>query len=168
MAVGPPVNRRFVLAALCAWSSAGAGEATLEGTLAPDWRLQSLDGAALSLADFKGRSLVLTFWATWCAPCRVEAKWLTTLRAQYHGRGLEVLGISMDDAGQETEIARFVRTFGVTYPVLLHGQSIAAAYGGVRYLPQTFFVARSGHIVRQTRGVADPRQLQTEVQEMLK
>jgi peroxiredoxin len=145
-----------------------ATEVLLENRIAPEWQLKSLNGNSLSLREFRGRPVVLNFWATWCAPCRIESKWLTQLRTQYHANGLEVLGVSMDDPGQEAEIARFVRTFAVTYPILVDGQQIAAAYGGVPYLPQTFFIDRSGRITKQTRGVEDQGSLEANVQRVLR
>src|SRR3989440_4751 len=84
---------------------------------APDFELKSLDGRAVKLSDFRGRVVVLNFWATWCAPCRVETPWLVDLYRQYKEQGLEVVGVSMDDGNQE-HVAEFVKEMGINYTVL--------------------------------------------------
>ncbi len=137
------------------------------GSVAPDWQLESLDGQRWRLSQFKGRAVVVNFWATWCAPCRVETKWLTELYTKYQPRGLAVLGVSMDEANDRSEVARFAKFFGVNYTILLHGHRIADRYGGIQYLPQTFFIDASGKIVNATRGIADKATLDADVQRIL-
>ena len=135
----------------------------LKGTQAPDWQLQNLDGERHRLSDLEDKAVVLNFWATWCAPCRVESRWLSEIYNKYRPRGVEVVGISMDEPADDAAVAQFVKSFGISYPILLHGQSIAAYYGGVRVLPQTFFVDRSRMIVRNTLGIKNREQLYAEV-----
>ena len=150
----------------CASVANAAGalrEHGLKGTLAPDWQLQDLDGERRRLSDLGDKAVVLNFWATWCAPCRVESRWLGEIYNKYRPRGVEVVGISMDEPADDATVAQFVKSFGITYQILLRGQSIAADYGGVRVLPQTFFVDRSRMIVRNTLGIKNREELYAEV-----
>lgn len=141
--------------------------ADLVGSVAADWQLESLVGQPRRLSEFKGHAVVVNFWATWCAPCRTEAKWLSKLYAKYKPQGLEVLGVAMHDASERSEISRFANMYGVNYRILLHGQVIADRYGGVQYLPQTFFIDRSGKIVEVTRGIHDEAALEADIRRIL-
>jgi peroxiredoxin len=136
-------------------------------TTAAEWLLPGLDGRPYQMAKLRGKAVVLNFWATWCAPCRIETKWLVRLYEQYRARGLEIVGISMDEAADDAEVARFAAKYAVPYPILLRGQSIADKYGGIRYLPQMFFVDRTGRIVKNTRGIHDSATLEAEILQLL-
>lgn len=142
--------------------------AELIGSPAPDWQLETLSGQAQRLSQFRGRAVVLNFWATWCAPCRMETKWLAELHARYKADGLVVLGVSMDEASDRAEVVRFTKFYGVNYPILLQGQTIAAHYGGIQYLPQTFFLDRTGKIVNVTRGIQDKETLAEDILRILR
>ena len=111
---------------------------------------------------------MLNFWATWCAPCRMETKWLAELHARYKPDGLVVLGVSMDEASDRAEVVRFAKFYGVNYSIFLDGQTIAAHYGGIQYLPQTFFLDRTGKIVNVTRGIQDKETLEEDIQRILR
>lgn len=151
--------------------SVRADEATspaqMIGSNAPDWRLTTLDGRTRTLSQFKGRAVVLNFWATWCAPCRMETKWLSELYAKYRPKGLEVLGVSMDEPSDRAEVERFAKFYAVNYVILVPGQSIADRYGGIQYLPQTFFIDRTGRIVNVTRGIHDKETLEADLRGIL-
>jgi cytochrome c biogenesis protein CcmG/thiol:disulfide interchange protein DsbE len=138
------------------------------GSVAPDFELKALDGKTYSLSQFKGSAVVLSFWATWCAPCRIETKWMVALYKRLHADGLEILAVSMDDDCDINDVAKFAKTYGVNYPVLLQGQSIAERYDGVRYMPLLFFIDRNGKIVKWTRGARDEATLDAEAQLLLK
>ena len=100
-------------------------EDTFAGSMAADWQLKGLDGRSYEMAKLKGKAVLLNFWATWCAPCRIETKWLVELHRQYHARGLQIVGISMDEASDDAEVARFAARYEIPYPILLRGQAIA-------------------------------------------
>jgi peroxiredoxin len=154
---------------LAAWTSpVRADEDTLVGSTAANWRLEGLDERSYEMSRLRGKVVVLNFWATWCAPCRIETKWLVRLYRQYQGQGLEIVGISMDEASDDAEVARFAAKYTVPYPILLRGQNIADNYGGIRYLPQMFFVDRTGRIVKHTRGILDSATLEAEILQLLK
>jgi thiol-disulfide isomerase/thioredoxin len=106
-----------------------------------------------SLASYKGKAVLINFWATWCAPCKIETPWLIELRNQYAAQGFEVLGISADDidrgdpaklSDEKKQIARFVQQMQMPYPVLIDGDSISQPYGGLDELPASFYVDRNG------------------------
>lgn len=122
------------------------------GAAAPDFALQSLDGKTVHLSDFRGKAVLLNFWATWCEPCKLEMPWFVELQKQYGPQGLEVLGVAMDDSGQD-KIAKFAHDLGVNYPVLLGKESVGDEYGGLEYLPTSFYIDRDGKVVTRVFGL---------------
>ncbi len=124
----------------------------LQGKSAPGFTLVNLDGKRVSLADFKGKPVLVNFWATWCGPCKLEMPWFQEFNQKYAGQGLVVLGLAADDAGK-TVIASTAKKSGVTYPILLADDKVEQAYGGVDYLPETFYVDRSGKVMLETAGI---------------
>ena len=113
---------------------------------APDFTLQTLDGKTIRLSDFRGKVVILNFWATWCEPCKVEMPWFVELQKQYGPAGLQFLGVAMDDASPR-DIAGFAHDVGVNYPILLGKEAVGDAYGGVQFLPETFYIDRRGKLV---------------------
>src|SRR5438105_1885112 len=143
-------------------ASTSVDGATLEP--APDFELKSLDGRTVRLSDFRGKVVVLNFWATWCAPCRVETPWLVDLYRQYKEQGLEVVGISMDD-GEQEHVAEFAKELGINYTVLLGNHAVGDAYGGLRFLPQTFFIDRNGKIIKRSFGIKSKCDLEDDIKQ---
>src|SRR3954454_24302060 len=95
-------------------------------TAAPDFTLTDLEGRPLQLSAFRGKVVLLDFWATWCAPCKVEVPHLVALQKKYEPRGLHIIGISMDDDAAPVKI--FSREFGVNYPIVLGNADLAQSY----------------------------------------
>ncbi len=124
------------------------------GTPAPDFELKLVDGQGktMRLSSLRGKAVLVNFWATWCAPCKVELPWLVELQQQYGPQGLQIVGVAMDDA-DEKAIAGFTREMKLNYPVLLGSSAVAGLYGGVDGYPTSFFVDRSGRIVAQESGL---------------
>ena len=149
---------------------AGKGQAgdapRLEGKAAPGFALVTLEGKRVSLADYKGRPVLVNFWATWCAPCKLEMPWFEDFRKQYAPQGFEILGIAEDDAGKD-EIAKAVRKTGVTYPILLTDGKVASAYGGVDYLPMSFYVDRTGKVVEETAGLNSKDEVEANIRKIV-
>ncbi len=136
---------------------------------APQFTLSNLDGKKVSLSDFKGRPVVVNFWATWCAPCKVEMPWFEEFRKKYAADGFEVLGLADDaDAGKDA-IAKSAGMLGVTYPILLTDGNVQKAYGTdeAGYLPMSFYVDKAGKIVAVTAGLGPKDELEAKVKETI-
>jgi thiol-disulfide isomerase/thioredoxin len=140
--------------------------ANLKGSLAPEFALQSLDGKAVHLADFRGKAVLLNFWATWCEPCKIEMPWFVELQKQYGPEGLQVVGIAMDDASQE-DIAKFASKMGVNYPILIGKEAVGDAYGGVQFLPATFYIGRDGKVVEKVFGLKGRGEIEENIKKAL-
>jgi peroxiredoxin len=136
------------------------------GKTAPDFLLSTLDGGKVRLTDFRGKVVLLNFWATWCAPCSVEMPWLVEFDERYRTQDLQIIGVCVDD-GDVRKIAEFVRQRNAKYPILLTDEAVSADYGGLRYLPQTFFIARDGAILKHVIGVRDKDDFEADVREAL-
>lgn len=124
------------------------------GAAAPDFELKVLDGKdkTLKLSDFKGKAVVVNFWATWCEPCKVEMPWLIDLQSKYGPQGLQIVGIAMDDTDEKT-IVSFTHKMGVNYPIVQGTEKVADLYGGIDGMPTLFFVDRAGKIVDHELGL---------------
>jgi thiol-disulfide isomerase/thioredoxin len=133
---------------------------------APDFTLQSLDGNSMRLSDWRGKAVLLNFWATWCGPCKIEMPWFIELQKQYGAQGLQIVGIAMDDSGKE-DIAKFAKEMGVNYPVLLGKEEVGDAYGGVPALPETFFIGRDGKIVDKIIGLKGKAEIEESIKKAL-
>jgi Thiol-disulfide isomerase and thioredoxins len=139
----------------------------MRGKQAPAFALTSLDGKKVSLADYKGRPVLVNFWATWCGPCKVEMPWFEEFRKQYAAQGFEILGLTDDaDAGKET-IAKVAGKAGVSYPILLTDGKVQSAYGGLDVLPMSFYVDRNGVIVEQTAGLGSKDQIEANIKKTI-
>ncbi|MEO6802153.1 MAG: redoxin domain-containing protein [Granulicella sp.] len=140
----------------------------LTGKVAPAFTLVTLDGKKVSLADYKGRPVLINFWATWCVPCKLEMPWFEEFRTKYAGQRFEILGIAEDDAGKD-EIAKSVKKVGVTYPILLtDGKDVVAnAYGGVDVLPMSFYVDAKGVVVAQTTGLGSKDDIEANIKKTI-
>jgi thiol-disulfide isomerase/thioredoxin len=128
---------------------------------APDFALQSLDGKTAHLSDYRGKAVVLNFWATYCGPCKEEMPWLIEFQKQYGPKGLVVVGIAMDDP--PSPVRKFAQKIGVNYPILLGNQKLADQYW-VKALPASIFIDRNGKITDQVPGAATRSFLENEIQ----
>jgi peroxiredoxin len=125
--------------------SAGAARAHFAATKAPAWTLQDVNGQPVSSDQFKGKVLVVDFWATWCGPCRVEIPGYIELQKKYGKDGLVVIGISLDEQGPAV-VKQFVEKNGVNYPMVMATPAVIEAFGGVEAIPTTFIIDREGMI----------------------
>jgi thiol-disulfide isomerase/thioredoxin len=147
-------------------SSRAAGSAQIQSGSAPDFTLQSLAGKPVSLSDFRGKPVVLNFWATWCGPCKIEMPWFVDFQKQYGPAGVQFLGVAMDDAKTE-DIAEFAKSMNVNYPILIGKESVGDAYGGVQFLPETFYIDRSGKVVDKAFGLKGRGEIEDDIKKIL-
>lgn len=139
----------------------------LTGKAAPAFVLTNLEGKKVSLEDYKGRPVLVNFWATWCAPCKLEMPWFEEFRKQYASQGFEILGITDDaDAGKDV-IAKAVQKAGVSYPILLTDGKIDKAYGATDYLPMSFYVDRNGVVVEETAGLGTKDEIEANIKKAI-
>jgi thiol-disulfide isomerase/thioredoxin len=131
------------------------------GTPAPDVTLKDLDGKDVSLAQYKGKVVLVNFWATWCDPCRVEIPWLIEMQQKYSAKGFTVLGVAMDDEGRSV-VAPFVQKerFDVkgaksqmNYPILMGNDAAADKFGGLLGYPTSVLIGRDGKQIKRITGL---------------
>jgi peroxiredoxin len=140
--------------------------ASMNGQTAPDFTLETLDGKTMHLSDFKGKGVLLNFWATWCQPCKIEMPWFAELQKQYGPQGLQIVGVAMDDASPK-EIGEFAHDLGVNYPILVGKEEVGNAYGGVQFLPATFYIGRDGKIVDKVFGLKGRGEIEDSIKKAL-
>lgn len=138
----------------------------VRGVPAPNFDLASLDGKRVKLSDYRGKVVLLNFWATWCSPCKTEMPWFVDLQKKYGNDGLVVLGVAMDDSST-SRIAEFASEVGVNYPILLGNDQISDDYGNVQYLPTTFYIDRDGKIVDKGTGLLARKEIEDSVQKAM-
>jgi cytochrome c biogenesis protein CcmG, thiol:disulfide interchange protein DsbE len=124
-----------------------------------------LDGQVLQLSSYRGKVVVLDFWATWCDPCREETPYLVQLQQKYGDRGLQIIGISMDDGPEP--VRGFYQQFHMNYPVVMGTAKTGELYGGVLGLPIAFFVDRDGKIYSKKIGAQSAAALEREIRKLL-
>lgn len=132
---------------------------------APDFTLPLLDGGQLRLSSYRGEVVLLDFWATWCVPCREEIPHFVELQKKYRDRGLQIVGVSMDDSPDP--VHPFYRQFHMNYPVVMGTAEVGSAYGGVLGLPIAFLIDRQGRIYSKRMGATDAAVFEKEVNRLL-
>ncbi len=118
---------------------------------APDFTLPDLEGNSLTLSDFKGRVIILNFWATWCPPCRKEIPDFIELYEKYKDEGLLIIGVSLD-RGDSRTVKQFSKNYKINYPIVLGNVNVTQDYGGIRGIPTTFVIDRKGNIKKKYVG----------------
>ena len=133
--------------------------------LAPDFSLTDLSGRKLTLADYRGKVVLLNFWATWCGPCREEVPGFVDLQSKYRDQGLVVIGISMDD--DPAPVREFYERYRMNYPVVMGDDALAERFGGILGLPTTFVIQRDGHIYAKQMGAEDAETFEEAIKKLL-
>ncbi len=134
---------------------------------APDFALKDSEGKDVRLSDYRGKVVLLDFWATWCGPCRIEIPWFTEMERQKKDQGFAVLGVSMDDDGWKV-VKPFISEMKMNYRVLLGNDQIAKDYGGLDALPTTFVIDREGKIAFAHVGLASRKDIDEVINDSLK
>lgn len=132
---------------------------------ATGFSLQDLDGKPLDLANYRGKVVLLNFWATWCTPCRAEIPQFVDYQNKYGPQGLQLIGISMDDDAKP--VREFYQQFKMNYPVAIGNANLAESYGGVLGLPVTFLIGRDGRIAAKYVGAVEMPVLQQRIESLL-
>ena len=137
-----------------------------ERKAAPEFALKDADGKLVHLSDYKGKVVLLDFWATWCGPCKIEIPWFMDMQRKNRDRGFEVLGVSMDDEGWEV-VKPFLSDLQVNYRVVIGNDVTAQLYGGVDALPTTFLIDRGGKIAAVHVGLASKKDFEDGIEQLL-
>jgi len=138
----------------------------------PDFTLKDLDGHDITLSQFRGKVVLVNFWATWCGPCHIEIPWLMELQEKYSARGFTVLGVAMDDEGKSA-VAPFVETerfkLGgkrqpMNYPIVLGNDATADKFGGLVGFPISVLISKDGRVVRRVDGLVSYDEIDKAIQ----
>lgn len=143
-----------------------ATQSPTQHVLAPDFSLPQLDGQELRLSCFRGKVVLLDFWATWCDPCRDEIPHFVGLQQKYGSRGLQIIGVSMDDSADP--VRPFYQEFHMNYPVVMGNAKIGELFGGVLGLPIAFLIGPDGRIYAKHIGATNTAVFEKEIKNLLK
>jgi cytochrome c-type biogenesis protein len=133
--------------------------------VAPDFTLTDTQGGKLSLSDYKGKVVLLDFWATWCGPCRIEIPWFVELQQKYRDQGFVVIGVATRDSAGAVE--KFYQQFHLNYPVAMGNDALSTQYGGLIGLPTSFVIGRDGRIYSEHTGTTGKDVFEGEITQLL-
>ena len=142
---------------------------------APDVTLMDIEGKDISLSQYKGKVVLVNFWATWCDPCRVEIPWLIEMQQKYSAKGFTVLGIAMDEEGAKV-VTPFVNKerFDVNgaqsqmnYPIVIGDDAAADKFGGLLGYPTSVLVNRDGKIIKRVTGIISADEIAKTIESQL-
>jgi peroxiredoxin len=134
---------------------------------APNFKLRDLGGRPVTLADYRGKAVLINFWATWCAPCQLEMPWFITLQQKYAAQGFTVLGIDKDYPEDLPKVPGFAKKMNLNYPVLYGNRRTYSDYGCCDYLPMSYYVDRAGTVRIATIGLSERDTVETYVRRLL-
>ncbi len=162
----PLLVASMILAGTCTGAAAHAGEPSAANLqAAPDFSREDLNHATVSLSAFRGKVVLLNFWATWCGPCLAEIPQFAHWQQIYGGRGLQVIGVSMDDA--PAPVLAAYEKYRLNYPVVMGDERLGELFGGVYGLPVSYLLDRSGKIQATHKGAVDLNRMEQEIKTLL-
>lgn len=138
-----------------------------EGDKAPNFSLKSVKGKTVKLSDYKGKIVIVDFWATWCPPCRRGIPDLVSIQKKFK-KDVVVIGISLDAEKTIKDVPAFVKNYKINYPILYGDEKVVVDYGGIQSIPTAFVIDRKGNIVDSHIGLADKDTYINEIKELLK
>ena len=149
-------------------SSLATGQLKSEGQRkpAPNFSLKDADGDAVNLADYRGKVVLVNFWATWCGPCEAEIPWFIEFEKKYKDQGFAVLGVSMDDDGWKS-VRPYVASHKINYRVMIGSEVVSQQFGEIESLPTSFVLDRAGRIASNHIGLVDKVDYQNEIVKLL-
>ena len=133
---------------------------------APEFSLKDSSGKMFKLSDYKGKVVLLNFWATWCRPCKLEMPWFAEFEKNYKDKGFAVIGVAMDDEGWDV-VKPFLLNNKVTYRIAVGDEALATKYGGVEAMPTSFVIDRQGRIVAMHVGLVSKKDYQDDIEKLL-
>jgi len=136
----------LLLFALVTVSGCGSTGGSIRGKLAPDFTLSDLEGNPVSLSDFRGKTVLINFWATWCPPCRSEMPAIKSVYQEYKDKGVEVIGVDLKES--ENAVREFIEEGGYNWTFVLDGDGSVSRDYRITGIPESFFVTREG-IIRE-------------------
>jgi peroxiredoxin len=152
---------------LVALSAQLLGQSAGKGASAPDFELKDLNGRIVRLSDYKGKVVLINFWATWCPPCRAEMPELVRLQKGYQSRGLQILGATYPTYSRAA-VRRLARELKLNYPILFGSRELAAKYEVGEVLPATVVIDREGKIRGRILGILEPEEFDQIVKPLLR
>jgi cytochrome c biogenesis protein CcmG/thiol:disulfide interchange protein DsbE len=133
---------------------------------APDFSLKDATGATVKLSEYRGKVVLLNFWATWCGPCQIEIPWFIDFQQQYKDSNFAILGVSLDDDGWKS-VKPYVEKKKINYRVMIGTEELSQMYGGVDSLPTTFIIDREGRIAAKHEGLISKSDYLSEIVDLL-
>jgi peroxiredoxin len=149
-----------------AGAARGVGAIARAGDIAPDFTLAADNGASIRLSEYRGKVVLLNFWATWCPPCRAEIPWFVEFQNAFANHGLAVIGVSLDEEGWKA-VRPFVEARKVNYAVGIGNEALAKMFGGVESLPETLLIGRDGRIAARHKGIVSRSEYEREIEDLL-
>jgi cytochrome c biogenesis protein CcmG/thiol:disulfide interchange protein DsbE len=134
---------------------------------APDFALKSIDGKTVKLSDYKGKIVIIDFWATWCPPCRRGIPDLVAIQKEYKDN-VVIIGISLDREKTIKDVPGFAKNYGINYPIVYGDDSVVISYGGIQSIPTSFVVDKKGNVVDMHVGLVSKDTFVNKIKELLK